>query len=236
MQSTTPSVQTVIKGISSMATRQLLAELSAAYAQQTGVRVEIESVGGVDAAKRVLAGEAFDVVFLATDAIDKLVQAGRILADSKVDLAASGVAVAVKKGAAHPDIATEAAVRSAVQAAPSLSYSTGPSGVALAKLFERWGIASDIEGRIVQAPPGVPVGTLVARGEVALGFQQRSELIHLEGIDVLGPLPADIQITTIFSAGVCTDATQPDAVRALLGFMASPQADSAKRQQGMEPA
>jgi molybdate transport system substrate-binding protein len=229
-------VQTVIKGISSMATRQLLAELSAAYAQQTGVRVEIESVGGVDAAKRVLAGEAFDVVFLATDAIDKLVQAGRILADSKVDLAASGVAVAVKKGAAHPDIASEAAVRSAVQAVPSLSYSTGPSGVALAKLFERWGIASDIEGRIVQAPPGVPVGTLVARGEVALGFQQRSELIHLEGIDVLGPLPADIQITTIFSAGVCTDATQPDAVRALLGFMASPQADSAKRQQGMEPA
>lgn len=236
MQSTTPSVQTVIKGISSMATRQLLAELSTAYAQQTGVRVEIESVGGVDAAKRVLAGEAFDVVFLATDAIDKLVQAGRILADSKVDLAASGVAVAVKKGAAHPDIATEAAVRSAVQAAPSLSYSTGPSGVALAKLFERWGIASDIEGRIVQAPPGVPVGTLVARGEVALGFQQRSELIHLEGIDVLGPLPADIQITTIFSAGVCTDSAQPDAVRALLGFMASPQADSAKRQQGMEPA
>lgn len=219
-----------------MATRQLLAELSAAYAKQTGVRVEIESVGGVDAAKRVLAGEAFDVVFLATDAIDKLVQAGRILAGSKVDLAASGVAVAVKKGAAHPDIATEAAVRSAVQAAPSLSYSTGPSGVALAKLFERWGIASDIEGRIVQAPPGVPVGTLVARGEVALGFQQRSELIHLEGIDVLGPLPADIQITTIFSAGVCADSTQPNAVRALLGFMASPQADSTKRQQGMEPA
>jgi molybdate transport system substrate-binding protein len=235
MQSTTPSVQTVIKGISSMATRQLLAELTAAYEQQTGVRVEIESVGGVDAAKRVLAGEAFDVVFLATDAIDKLVQADRILADSKVDLVASGVAVAVKKGAAHPDIGSEAAVRSAVLAAPSLSYSTGPSGVALAKLFERWGIASDIEGRIVQAPPGVPVGTLVARGEVALGFQQRSELIHLEGIDVLGPLPADIQITTIFSAGVCADSTQPDVVRALLGFMASPQAENAKRQQGMEP-
>ncbi len=224
--------QPMITGISSMATRALLAELTAAY----GSRVAIESVGGVDAAKRVAAGEAFDVVVLAADAIDKLVAAGRVLAGSKVDLVHSGVAVAVKAGAAHPDIASEEAVKRAVLAAPTLGYSTGPSGVQLAKLFERWGIAQEIAPRIVQAPPGVPVGTLVARGEVALGFQQLSELMSLPGIDVLGPLPPAIQITTTFSAGVCAASSQPDAARALLAFLAAPGKAATKRQHGMEPA
>ncbi len=215
-----------------MATRQLLADLVALY----GKPVAIESVGGVDAAKRVLAGEAFDAVFLASDAIDKLVAAGRIDAHSKVDLVHSGVAVAVRAGAAQPDISSEDAVRQAVLAASSISYSTGPSGVALVKLFERWGITEAIRERIVQAPPGVPVGALVARGEVALGFQQLSELINLPGITVVGPLPPAIQITTTFSAGVCTGSAQADAVRALLQFMASPAAADAKRRQGMDPA
>ena len=225
-----------IKGISSMATRQVLAELVALYAQQSSDRVGIESVGGVDAAKRVQAGEPFDVVILASDAIDKLVAAGHVSAASKVDLVHSGVAVAVQAGAPVPDIGSEDALRAAVLAAPSISYSTGPSGVALAKLFERWGIAQEIAPRIVQAPPGVPVGTLVARGEVALGFQQLSELLHVPGITLVGPLPAAIQITTTFSAGVGAAAAQPSAAQALLGFMASPQAADAKRRQGMDPA
>lgn len=225
-----------IKGISSMATRQVLAELVALYAQQSSDRVGIESVGGVDAAKRVQAGEPFDVVILASDAIDKLVAAGHVRAASKVNLVHSGVAVAVQAGAPVPDISSEDAVRAAVLAAPSISYSTGPSGVALAQLFERWGIAQEIAPRIVQAPPGVPVGTLVARGEVALGFQQLSELLHVPGITLVGPLPAAIQITTTFSAGVGAASAQPAAAQALLAFMASPQAADAKRRQGMDPA
>jgi molybdate transport system substrate-binding protein len=224
--------QPTITGISSMATRALLAELTTAY----GSQVSIESVGGVDAAKRVAAGEAFDVVVLAADAIDKLIGAGRVLAGSKVDVVHSGVAVAVKAGAAHPDIASEAAVKRAVLDAPTLGYSTGPSGVQLAKLFERWGIAQEIAPRIVQAPPGVPVGTLVARGDVALGFQQLSELMSLQGIDVLGPLPPAIQITTTFSAAVCSGSTQPDAAHALLAFLASPGTAATKQRHGMEPA
>jgi molybdate transport system substrate-binding protein len=220
-----------ITGISSMATRALLAELVAGHAQP----VAMESVGGVDAAKRVMAGETFDVVVLASDAIDKLVAAGRVLAGSKVDLVQSGVAVAVKAGAVHPDIASEESFKRAVLAAPTLGYSTGPSGVQLAKLFERWGIAQEIASRIVTAPPGVPVGTLVARGDVALGFQQLSELMSLQGIDVLGPLPPAIQITTTFSAGVCTVCTQPDAARALLAFLASPETAHTKQRHGMEP-
>lgn len=228
--------KTAIKGISSMATRQVLADLVAAFEQRSGGSVAIESVGGVDAAKRVQAGEAFDVVVLASDAIDKLIAAGRIEAGSKTDLVRSGVAVAVKAGAPHPDIGSEEALRNAVLAARSLSYSTGPSGVALAALFERWGIADEIKPRIVQAPPGVPVGTLVARGEVELGFQQLAELIHVQGIDLLGPLPSEIQIVTTFSAGVGTGSAEAEAVRRMLAFMSSPQAEAAKRAQGMDPA
>jgi molybdate transport system substrate-binding protein len=138
-----------ITGISSMATRQLLAELTSAYGQRSGRVVAIESVGGVDAARRVMAGEAFDVVVLAADAIDKLEAAGRIVAGSKVDLVTSGVAVAVRAGAPRPDIGSEEALRHAVLAARSIGYSTGPSGVQLMKLFERWDVAEEIARRTV---------------------------------------------------------------------------------------
>ena len=156
-----------------------------------------------------------------------------------IQLGLACLAVAVPAGAVQPDIGTEAAVRNAVLAAQSIGYSTGPSGTHLARLFERWGIAATIAPRIVQAPPGVPVGTLIARGEVELGFQQSSELMHLGGIDVIGVLPPEIQVTTIFSAAICTIGTasaQREAARALLAFLASPDADSAKRANGMEPA
>ena len=121
-------------------------------------------------------------------------------------------------------------------AAPSIGYSTGPSGVALQKLFERWGIADEIQSRIVQARPGVPVGSMIASGEVALGFQQLSELIHVAGIQIVGGLPAAIAIDTVFSAGVVTGSAHADAVQRLLAFMAAPEAEAAKRRQGMEPA
>jgi molybdate transport system substrate-binding protein len=147
-----------------------------------------------------------------------------------------GVSVAVRAGAPRPDIGSEGALKRAVLAARSVGYSTGPSGVQLAKLFERWGIAGQLRERIVTAPPGVPVGALVACGEVELGFQQLSELMHLDGIDVLGPLPEPVQIVTTFSAGVGAASAQPDAARALLHFMASPAADDAKQRQGMTPA
>jgi len=225
-----------IRIISSMATRQVLAELAAEFQRISAQRIVVESVGGVDAAKRVHAGEAFDAVVLASNAIEQLTQAGKIVAGSRVDLAKSGVAIAVRQGAPRIDVGSEAAVRQAVVAARSLSYSTGPSGVHLAKLFEGWGIAEQIKPRIVQAPPGVPVGSLVASGEVELGFQQLSELIHLQGISVLGPLPPAVQIITTFSAGTAASSTQAEGVRTMLDYFASPAAAETKRRHGMEPA
>ena len=201
----------VLRGISSMATREVLAELAAAHGQRSGEPVQIESVGGVDAARRVQAGEPFDFVVLASDAIDKLAATGALLAGSKADLVRSPVAVAVREGAALPDLASEDALRRAVQAAATIGYSTGPSGTALLRLFERWGLAAELKPRLVQAPPGVPVGALVARGEVALGFQQLSELIHQDGIALAGVLPPPVAIITTFSGAVCAGSSRAEA-------------------------
>ena len=222
--------------VSSMATRAVLAELSGVYEARTDERVVVESVGGVDAKKRVQAGETFDAVVLSSLAIDELLREGLLVSGSKVDLVSSSVAVAVRAGAQRPDIGTEAELRSAVLAARSLGFSTGPSGVELTRLLERWGIAETVRERIVTPPPGIPVGALVARGEVELGFQQRSELIHLAGIDVVGPLPAAVQIVTTFSAALGSHSGRREAARALLEFLCSDRAREAKQRQGMDPA
>jgi molybdate transport system substrate-binding protein len=225
-----------ITGISSMATREVLAELCDAYAKRSHQQITVVSVGGVEALRRVSDGEAFDFVALASDAIERLASAGRVDPRSRVDLARSGVAIAVAAGAPHPRIDTEAQVRDAVLRARTIGYSTGPSGTHLVRLFERWNIKDAIASRIVQAPPGVPVGSLVARGDVELGFQQLGELMHLPGIDVVGPLPPEIQVITVFSVAVCAASTRAAATRAWLAFLDSPDADAAKRRNGMEPA
>ncbi|HVJ75758.1 MAG TPA: substrate-binding domain-containing protein, partial [Casimicrobiaceae bacterium] len=175
-----------IRIVSSMATRQVLSELVDAFKARSSHEVQLESDGGVEAARRVRTGEPFDAVVLAAEVIDQLAAEGRVVSGSRVDLVRSGVSMAVRSGDPRPDIGSADAVRRAVLAATSVGYSTGPSGDHVARLFERWGIAEAIRSRTVQAPPGVPVGTLVAQGKVGLGFQQLAELIHVEGIDVLG--------------------------------------------------
>jgi molybdate transport system substrate-binding protein len=219
-----------------MATREVLNELAARYERDTKQKIATEAAGGVDVAKRVQNGEAVDLVVLASNAIDKLIADGKVLAGSRVDLVQSGVAIAVRAGARKPDLSSEEAVKRAVLEARTLSYSTGPSGVYLEKMFARWGILDEIRSHIVVPPPGKPVGSLVADGAVELGFQQLSELINLAGIEVVGPLPPAIQTITIFSGGVAAVCTQPEAARAVLRFMASPAAADAKKRHGMESA
>ncbi|TAG27348.1 MAG: ABC transporter substrate-binding protein [Burkholderiales bacterium] len=225
-----------LKGISSMATRQLLARLVEVYEQQSGSRIQIESVGGVDAAKRVKSGEAFDVVILASDAIDKLIADGHLLAGSRVDIVQSPVAIAIKSGAARAMITPANSLKASLFAAKSISYSTGPSGVYLVGLFEKMGIAELLKAKTVVPPPGVPVGSLVAKGEAELGFQQLSELINVDGIEVLGTLPEDIAYITTFSAGIPIHASSPAAVEQFLAFLNSAQAIPIKESQGMTPA
>lgn len=224
----------VLKGISSMATRLVLQDMVEQWTSSGGAKVEIESVGGVDARKRIEAGEqGFDLVFLAADVIDALIGSGHLQPGSRVDLMSSGIAVAVPEAAPQSPIDSASALRQAVLDAHSIGFSTGPSGRALLALFERWGVAEHVRERLVQAPPGVPVGELVARGEVALGFQQLSELMNVKGISLLGMLPAEVQVTTVFSAGITTGSAHAGQARELLGFMASSAGDGIRERHGM---
>lgn len=225
-----------LKLISSMATRDVVAEIVVRYANVAARPITAEAAGGVDVAKRIMGGEAIDVVILASSAIDKLIDDKKLIPGSRVDLVRSAIAIAVKTGGGKPDIASEQSVRNAVLSAPSLSYSTGPSGVYLEKLFERWGILGEIRARIVVPPPGVAVGSIVANGAAALGFQQLSELLNCPGIEVVGTLPPAIQSITVFSGGIAAGCEDLVPARALLAYMASPAVTDVKRRHGMEAA
>lgn len=225
-----------LTAISSLATRALLAELGAAYPRHGGTAVALTSVGGLDAARRVRAGEVFDVIALAGDALDGLAAEGLLRPGSRVDLVRSPVAAAVPAGAPRPAIGSEAGLREALTRARRIGFSTGPSGVHLAALIDRWGLGETLRDRLRQAPTGVPVAELLARGEVDLGVQQLSELIDRDGVDVLGPLPGEAAFETVFAGAVGAASTQPGAAAALLAFLASPAAAEAKRRHGMAPA
>lgn len=234
---TNPNTSIKLKGISSMATKSILLELTQLYQEQSGIEVQVDSMGGVDASKRIQNGEPYDMALLGSDAIDRLIQGEHLLADSRLDWVESPIAIAVPRGSAHPDISNEGAVKRAVLGSQSVSYSTGPSGVYLEKLFERWGITPQVQSCLVVPPPGTPVGSLIAAGHVALGFQQLSELISISGIDVLGTLPPDIAYITTFSSGipqwVKKETERLTAVQGFLRFLNSPEVLPIKQKHGM---
>ena len=225
-----------ITGISSMATRQILADLIGLYEQRTGWRVTVKSMGGVDAARTVRSGAPTDVLLLASNVMEQLEAEGHIIFGSRADFARSSIAMAVRAGAQLPGINNGDAVKQTVLEARKICYSTGPSGDHLKQLFERWGILGTITERAIQAPPGVPVAALVARGDADLGFQQLSELLHFPGIQIVGPLPPEIQATTVFSVGVSSSSSRVECARDLVTFLNSPEADAVKRKHGMDPA
>jgi len=223
-----------LAGVGSMATRLVLADLADLYERDSGCRVNVTSLGGVEAARRVQGGEAFDFAVLASGAIARLAAQGAVVGP-RTDVVRSGMAVAVAAGAPCPDVGTEGALRETILRAARVGYSTGPSGDHLMRLFERWGIAEALRPRLVKAQPGVPVASLIAQGEVEIGFQQLSELKDVAGVDVLGPLPAGAQLVTVFSAAICAVSRQPQAAADFLAFLASERAERAKRAYGMEP-
>ena len=204
------------------------------FERQTGHTVDSIWVSTVDIMKRLKSGEAADAVIASASAIDSLIGERLVAQGGRVDLATCGIALAVRAGAPRPDISSGDALRRAMLEAKSIAYSTGPSGVYLARLFERMGIAGEIASKMKQVQ-GEPTGALVARGETEIAFQQMSELLPVDGIDIVGPLSADVQETTVFSAGVLAAASEREAAEALLAFLAAPAAAPAITRWGMQP-
>ena len=222
-----------IKVIASNAVREPYRELVTMFEKATGYTVAIDWGGTVDIVKRVSAGEVADIVIIPAGRIDDFVKQGKLV--DRIDLARSGVGVAVRAGAPRPDISSAEALKQTLLAAKSIVLSSGPSSLYLPILFQKMGIAEQLKPKIVQIGPGLPVGETVARGEGEIGFTQVSELMSVKGVDYLGPLPADIQLITVFSAGLHAAAPTPDAARALLKFLTAPEATQVLKSHGMEP-
>jgi molybdate transport system substrate-binding protein len=185
---------------------------------------------------RLQRGEPVDVVILAAPQLDALIAQGQVAAGSRVDLVRSAIGAAVRAGAPRPDISSLEAFKRTLLQARSIAYSASASGAYLStELFQRLGIADALRAKS-QRIESERVGTVVARGDAELGFQQISELLPVPGIDYLGPLPPGAQRVTIFSAGVATGARDPEAARVLIQFLASPSALAAIRKSGLEPA
>jgi molybdate transport system substrate-binding protein len=227
--------QAEIKVMSSVAMKAAYLELVPGFERATGYKVVTLWIPGVDLLQRVKDDETSDLVIMQAGSIDELIKLGRLKAGSRVDLARSGVGIAVRAGTARPDISSTDALKRALVAAKSVAYSTGPSGVYIIKLFERLGIAAEVKAKSRQVK-GEPVGAVVARGEAEIGFQQVSELLPVPGIDLVGPLPPDIQQITIFSAGMQASAKEPAAAKALIDFITASAAAPVIRKCGMEPA
>ncbi len=209
-------------------------ELVPEFERATGHKAVTLWAPTVEVMRRLRDGETVDLVIMAADSVDELIRLGKIVPGSRVDIATCGIGVAVRAGAPRPDISSAEAFERTLLAARSIVYSFGPSGVYLAGLFQRMGIADKLKPKLRQVK-GEPTGAVVARGEAELGFQQVCELLPVAGIDFLGPLPAGIQKTTAFAAGLHVAANQPDAARALVRFLTAPAAAPVIRKKGMEP-
>jgi molybdate transport system substrate-binding protein len=225
----------VIRVMASNGFKEAYLELVSRFEKAGKYRVVTDFFGSVDIIRKMRAGETADLVILSAKTLEELIRIGKVVPGSRVDLAKSGVGVAVRKGAPRPDISSTDAFKRALLAAKSIGYSSGPSGVYLIGLFQRMGIADALNPKITQTPPGVMVGGLIARGEVEIGMQQVSELLPVAGIDLIGPLPPDIQEITTFSGGLHAGATEPAAARDLLAFLTLPDAAPVIRKAGMEP-
>ena len=225
-----------IKVLSTQATEEAYRELVPQFEKASGHKVATTFTGTLGAMKRLADGETYDLLIMSSSSIDELIKSGKIVRGSRVDFAKSGVGVAVRKGAPKPDISSTEALKKTLLAAKSIGYSTGPSGNYIVSLFEKMGISDQVKPKLKQTPTGVFVGSIIASGDVEIGFQQVSELMHFAGIDYLGPLPADVQYITIFSSGVDAGAKQEDAAKALVKFITAPAAAAVIKKHGLEPA
>ncbi|TPQ35254.1 molybdate ABC transporter substrate-binding protein [Bradyrhizobium guangdongense] len=224
-----------IRMLSTLGLMGAMRSLSEAAELAAGVRIDADYAPTMALLKRLREGEAADLVILTREGLDDVIAEGRVAADSAVDLARSYVGIAVRAGDAHPDIASEAALRKTLLASRAVAYSRlGASGIYFAQLIERLGIAAEINARAVIVPQGFTAGRLVS-GEADLAVQQISELKQIAGIEVIGPIPPDMQTPAVFSAGRMVDAKNAAAADRLLRYLASAEVAPALRESGLEP-
>ena len=223
-----------IKVLSSIATREAYLELLPRFEAASGHKVATTWAGTTDIMKRMAAGERHDLIIISSAELDELIRQGKVVAGSRVDLAKSGIGVAVRAGAPRPDLGSGEALKAALLAAGTVGYTSGPSGVYMAALIERMGIADAVKGKHRGVPSGGTIGTIVASGEAEIGFQQVSELVHIKGIDYIGPLPPDVQKITVFASGIQAGAQNAEGAKALVAFLTAPAAHAAYKAAGLE--
>jgi molybdate transport system substrate-binding protein len=220
---------------SSTAMQEAVEELAAMFERASGNKVTMTFQSGVETSAKIAAGAMADLVVTTPEAIDELTRDGKLVAGTRVNFVQSGVGVAVRAGAPHPDISTPAAFKQAMLAAKSVGISKGPSGVYLMSIMQRLGIADAVKAKGVTPELGQRVGNLVARGEAEIGVQQITELLPIPGIDFLGPLPNELQTKIGYATARLATAKEPQAAAALVKFMSSEAALPVMKKMGMEP-
>jgi molybdate transport system substrate-binding protein len=228
-------MENIVRVLSTLALQGAVRSLAGRYQAETGVRIDADFGPTLALLERLRDGEVADIVILTKAALDDLAAQGSVAPDSCVDLARSFVGIAVKAGAAHPDIATPAVLRATLLGARAIAYSRlGASGIFFAELIERLGIASEINARATIIPQGFTAERLLT-GEADLAVQQISELKQVAGVEVVGPIPHQLQTPAVFSAGRLKASTRIAQSDALLKFLASPEVAPALRESGLEP-
>jgi molybdate transport system substrate-binding protein len=228
-----------LKVISSIGFQTILEDVGPRFEQATGHKLTItfDSSGG--AVKRVQNGEVADILIIPRRSIEGLVKEGKADADSATNIATSGIGVAVRKGAAKPDISSPEALKRALIAAKSITYSNpaagGASGIHFAKVLDRLGIAEEMKPKTVFRVTLGPVADLVVSGEAEIAVQQLPELMHVAGVEVVGPLPGDLQDSILFAAAVMPAAKDAVAAKALVNFLRTQETAAVIKVKGMEP-
>jgi molybdate transport system substrate-binding protein len=228
-------MENVVRLLSTLALMGAVRSLAGRYQAELGTRIDADFAPTLGLLDRLRGGEAADVVILTREGLDELASEGTVVADSRVDLARSYVGIAVKAGADHPDIATEPTLRATLLGARSVAYSRiGASGIFFAQLIERMGIASEINAKARIIPSGFTAECLVT-GDADLAVQQISELKQVAGVEIVGPIPFDMQSPAVFSAGRLAASTRLVQADELLTYLASPEAAPVLRASGLEP-
>jgi molybdate transport system substrate-binding protein len=231
-----PATAAEIKIWTVRALATVLAEVGPQFEGPTGHKLAVSSGLPPEFANRANAGEPFDIMITGSLPLDRFIKEGRIIAETRTDIARSGIGVEVRAGARKPDISSVEAFKRALLEAKSIAYlRVGSSGIYIAGLLERLGIADTIKSKVTR-PESDIVSELVAKGEVELGMVVITQIVTTPGVELVGPLPAEIQSYVSFTAGISANSRAPEAARALITFLTGPVAVPVIKAQGMEPA